>query len=762
MYSSYHLSILSDLTLGAILIFLWLARRNDRHALCWGAGHMLLGLTVLFWNLAPKSDIFQILSAICSVLTTASLVAGAQYFCGKRPFWWRNIALWGVLLLPSAATLGAPFPFFEYADAVSFSLALAFIWCAWRLLGRRTLTYRLLALLLALRALNLLVNAAIGLAHTDLQLFFVTAFILKVGSAFALIYAVVHENEESFLRILNGLGHGFLIRDSNGIIRFTSQKLLDHLGASHATQIIGQHVSSITPARYDGEVADWYRRVTTPGTQLPCIDERFYKRSDGTEFPADVLSVPYEERGHVFVISQVIDITERKAQEAERQRAAMLDEQTGLFNRSALRQLLGAILSCNTEDGQTTLLLLIDIDHFKRINDTLGHSIGDKLLKLVAERLKSLQASHDVLARFGGDEFALVVSEQAPSTAQENAESLARVILLALSKPFELDNFRITLKASVGIALGPEQGIDPESLLSAADAALYAAKDAGRNRFLVFNNEMVASSRNALMIDEALQNAITNKEFKLVYQPIVSARSRRLCKVEALLRWTTPSLGFVPPDRFIPIAEESGQIVEIGTWVLQEAARQARIWADQCEEPIRIAVNVSAAQLVDPDFLHIVNEAIKDSGATPAEIEIEMTERVLINEADSVVRVIEALHAKGLSTSLDDFGTGYSSLSYLTRFHLRTLKIDRAFVNGIEHDGRNLALVRAIIAMGHSLGMEIVAEGVETEAQAAILTELGCEYLQGYLFSRPVPAAELPGLERRPPLGTQAGSDTGK
>ncbi|WP_374511612.1 putative bifunctional diguanylate cyclase/phosphodiesterase [Niveibacterium sp.] len=280
-------------------------------------------------------------------------------------------------------------------------------------------------------------------------------------------------------------------------------------------------------------------------------------------------------------------------------------------------------------------------------------------------------------------------------------------------------------------------------MLSAADAALYAAKDKGRNRHEIFEERMGAKSRDALLIEEALQQAIANNEFQLVYQPIVEARSRRLAKVEALLRWRTPTLGAVTPDRFIPIAEDNGLIVDIGTWVMQEAARQAHVWSMRPEGPIRIAVNVSAAQLVDPDFIDVVDRAIAAAGATPSELEIEMTERVLINEAETVVRVIDTLHEKGLSTSLDDFGTGYSSLSYLTRFHLRTLKIDRAFVSGIDHDERSLALVRAIIAMGHSLGMTIVAEGVETETQANLLADLGCEYLQGYLFSPPVPADRL-------------------
>lgn len=748
MYTTIHLSLLADLTLGSILIFLWVVRRHDRHALYWGIGQIMLGIAAGIWSLHTLGTTALSLSAACCVIGISAYIAGTQHFCARPLRGFSNLAGWSMFFLLGSQLIVAG-QRLAYTMA-PLCIALAFAWCAWRLL-RRSKPYRIVAALFALRALNntVLAYASIsGASNTNIEFLFLLAFILKVATSLGLVHAVLHENDARIRSILNNLGHGFLIRDAEGIIRFASQKLTEFTANVSADQLIGQHISILAPSRTAEQTSAWFQHVTAPDTPQPCIDETLHRRQDGVEQPLEIISVPYEERGQMLVLSQIIDIRQRKEQEAALQRVAMLDESTDLFNRSALRQMLSALLASNA-NGQRVALLLIDLDHFRRINETLGHSVGDQLLLLVAARLKTLQGSHDILARFGGDEFVLVVPELEVANAQAQIEQFAQRILQALAQPFPLDPFRIALKASIGIAFGPAHGLDAETLLSAADTALHAAKDAGRNRYCLFEERMAASSRNALLIDEALQQAIVRDEFRLFYQPIVEARSRCLHKVEALIRWTTPALGFVPPDHFIPIAEESGQIVDIGTWVLQEAARQAAAWAGQAGAPVCISINVSAAQLTDPNFISLVNDALSHNGIAASTLEIEMTERVLIDEADTVVRVIEALHARGLSTSLDDFGTGYSSLSYLTRFHLRTLKIDRSFVNGVEHDERKLSLVRAIIAMGHSLGMEIVAEGVETEEQATILADLGCEYLQGYLFSRPVPAAELPGISLR-------------
>lgn len=740
MVATIHLSLLADLILGGMLIFLWLMRRGDRHALYWGSAQILLAVAAAVWSLRVLELWASVLIIGAGTLGMVCHVAGTLLFCGK-PILWRRQALGWITYACVQTLIAAAWPRLSHGLSL-LTLGAVLAWCGWQL-SRRKHPYKLLAITLWLRAATNVVFSLNMLMGTHLEGLFAIGFVLKLLASFGLIHAILADNQRRIFDVLNGLGHGFLIRDADGIVRFASEKLALSIGLAGAKEMVGQHITSLAYGRSKEEGAAWFQHVTAPDAPRPCIDEVVHQHRDGREVPLEVISVPFEDRGELHVLSQVIDISERKALEATRQRAAMLDDSTGLLNRFAFRQMLGDRLAASRGQDEVTIVLLIDIDHFKRVNDTLGHTVGDTLIKRVATRLQQLQLPHLALARFGGDEFALMFTEADPATAHDAAERFARAILLALHEPIPLSSFRISIKASIGIAFAPAHGLDPESVLSAADAAVYAAKDRGRNRHEFFDVRMGAKSRDALLIEEALQQAIANNEFQLVYQPIVDARSRRLVKVEALLRWRTPTLGFVGPDRFIPIAEDNGQIISIGTWVVQEAARQARAWHSRPEGPIRIAVNVSAAQLVDPDFIDVVDRAIADAGAAPTELEIEMTERVLINEADTVVRVIDTLHEKGLSTSLDDFGTGYSSLSYLTRFHLRTLKIDRAFVNCIDQDERSLALVRAIIAMGHSLGMSIVAEGVETENQARILAELGCEYLQGYLFSPPVPAEKL-------------------
>ncbi len=677
MVANIHLSMLADFILGTMLIFLWIIRRSDRHGLYWGGAQILLAVAAGIWGLGALDLWVSALIIAVGTLGLGGYVAGTLHFCGK-PIVWRHHALGWLTYAIVQTCVAAASPRLSHSLSIAM-LGVVLAWCGWQL-SRRRHPYLVLSITLWLRALTNLGFSVNMFTGSNLEWLFAIGFLLKIVASFGLIHAILAENQRRIFDVLNGLGHGFLIRDAEGIVRFASEKLAASIARGSAKEMVGQHINSLAYGRTKEEGAAWFRRVIAPDAPRPCIDEVVHQHRDGREVPLEIISVPFEDRGELHVLSQVIDISERKALEAARQRAAMLDESTGLLNRFAFRQMLGDRLAASRGQDEVTIVLLIDIDHFKRVNDTLGHTVGDTLIKRVATRLQQLQLPHLALARFGGDEFALMFTEADPATAHDAAEHFARTILLALHEPIPLSSFRISIKASIGIAFAPAHGLDPESVLSAANAAVYAAKDRGRNRHEFFDERMGAKSRDALLIEEALQQAIANNEFQLVYQPIVDARSRRLVKVEALLRWRTPTLGFVGPDRFIPIAEDNGQIISIGTWVVQEAARQARAWHSLPEGPIRIAVNVSAAQLVDPDFIDVIDRAIADAGAAPTELEIEMTERVLINEADTVVRVIDTLHEKGLSTSLDDFGTGYSSLSYLTRFHLRTLKIDRAFV----------------------------------------------------------------------------------
>ncbi|PLK49242.1 bifunctional diguanylate cyclase/phosphodiesterase [Uliginosibacterium sp. TH139] len=738
---STALSLSADLTLSSILIVLWLVRREDLYALLWGGGQILISLATLGGPvLALHSPSVRGLLMLCMVLGIAGYGFGTRHFCGL-PLHWRRGALVLAVLTPAMLVLATLSPALG-RNAAFLCLGGVLLWSALQL-RRCDRAYHLLALLLLLRAMLNLSGPLLLWLNDSIAPILALGFLLKTASSLGLIHAVLRESQALFRATIDGQGNGFLIRNEAGEILAANDKFAQLIGRQHAQELLGRNINDIASGRSAAKAHEWFLRVTAAGAQIPLISEDEYIIRDGQRLPVELISSPCRIRGQLSVLTQILDISQRKQQEQALVQAANIDPVTGLFNRPALQRHLQTALILSGQSASACSVLLIDLDHFRRINDTLGHSVGDELLRLVGQRLRKLAGSEDVLARFGGDEFVIVSSQLDLAAAEETATRLAQRILDDLRDPFELPPFRVAMAASIGIALSPAHGTDPENLLRAADSGMYAAKDSGRGRLKVFEEAFNTLARDALLIDEALQHAIARNEFRLVYQPIVEARSRKLSKVEALIRWSTPRLGFVGPDRFIPIAEESGLIVEIGCWVLQEATRQARSWADEAAGPICVSVNVSAAQLVDPDFLLLLREFLARSGAAPDELEIELTERVLIDEADTVIRVIDAVNAMGIGVSLDDFGTGYSSLSYLTRFHLQTLKIDRAFVNGIERSERNLALVRAIIAMGHSLGMKIVAEGVETEEQARMLTELGCEYLQGYLISRPVPAAEI-------------------
>jgi predicted signal transduction protein with EAL and GGDEF domain len=347
-----------------------------------------------------------------------------------------------------------------------------------------------------------------------------------------------------------------------------------------------------------------------------------------------------------------------------------------------------------------------------------------------------------LLGRYGSDEFVLVRAGLAAGAAQAMAAACGEQVLRALSRRFELAPHAITVSASIGVACYPGDGADAATLVRHADIAMHDVKKSGRGELRFFDPAMSAYARDALVIDGALRSAIAADELRLVYQPIVDARTGRMDKVEALLRWHSATLGVVGPDRFIPVAEDSDLITELGAWVLEQACRQLGAWRAQLPQRT-VSINVSARQLLDPGFIGMVEQALVQHGLAPRQLELELTERVLIGDGDQVRVALGRLRELGVSISLDDFGTGYSSLSYLTQFQINTLKIDRSFVTDMVASQRSNALVATIVAMGQSLGLQLVAEGVETAAQASALEAMGCHYLQGYHISRPVAAGQL-------------------
>jgi diguanylate cyclase (GGDEF)-like protein/PAS domain S-box-containing protein len=451
------------------------------------------------------------------------------------------------------------------------------------------------------------------------------------------------------------------------------------------------------------------------------------------------VSVVRDEQDEVCNYVQVFsDISSLKASEERLDYLAHHDPLTQLPNRLLLFARLEHALAVARREGGLLALLMFDLDRFKDINDSFGHLVGDQLLQQVAERIAARLRQADFFARLGGDEFTILLENL---TRLEDAARVAEELSLALATPFQLPNgIEVQCSASIGISLFPGYGDNGEALLQQADAAMYRAKSEGRGRFQYYSSSMTDAARDRISIDARLRRAIKQGELLLHYQPQLDLATGRIVGAEALVRWQDPVEGLVPPARFIPIAEETGLIRELGTWVLYEACRQGRAWLDAGMPSLRLAVNVSAQQIRHGQFDQVVENALAATGFPPECLELELTESVLMEAHAEISKLLNRLRARKIRIAIDDFGTGYSSLAYLKRFPLDVLKIDKGFVDGLVHDRDDLAITLAIISMARALGFKVLAEGVEEAAQLMILQEHGCDLYQGYFFSKPLPA----------------------
>lgn len=465
-------------------------------------------------------------------------------------------------------------------------------------------------------------------------------------------------------------------------------------------------------------------------------------RKDGSKIwlRASVRAVHGADGSLLYYVGAAEDITERKTAEEQVQFLAYYDALTGLPNRALFRDRLGKALASARRRAEKVALLFLDLDRFKTINDSLGHSVGDLLLKEVAERLKKCGREQDTLARLGGDEFVVVLT--AVKDAADVAVAADR-ILKAMTEEFTVQGQLLNVSCSLGISMFPDNGSDPETLVKNADAAMYCAKEQGRNNFQFFTQEMNVRAVERLTLERSLRLALERAELFLVYQPQVDLATGGIIGAEALLRWRHPELGLVPPGKFIPIAENSGLIMPIGEWVLRTACAQARQWQDEGLPPLPIAVNVSALQFRQDRFLHVIQSVLDETGLAPQYLELELTEGLLLSNGDLTLSVLQELKRMGLKLSIDDFGTGYSSLSYLKHFPVYKLKIDRSFVQAMTVDSDGAAITGTIILMGKSLNLRVIAEGVENEEQMSFLRAHNCDEIQGYYFSRPLAAADF-------------------
>jgi len=485
--------------------------------------------------------------------------------------------------------------------------------------------------------------------------------------------------------------------------------------------------------------------VATSGRPIPFFEQTAANR-DGASRTLLTTKVPVRDpAGEVVRIVHVsLDITERKLAEEQARHLALHDALTGLPNRAYLNEALHRALARAVRGGHRIALHLIDLDRFKEVNDTLGHPAGDALLVEVAARMACCVREGDTLARMGGDEFAILQDGLADAG---EAASMAQRLLGALAEPIRMAGHEVASGASIGVVLGPGDGTDVSELIRHADLALYRAKGDGRNLARFYEPTMNAQLRDRLELEQALRAALAAGSFELHYQPKYRLADESMTGVEALVRWRHPERGLVPPDRFIALAEDTGLIVQLGDWVLCEAARQARRLLDLGLAPGRFAVNLSPEQLRRQDVVATVREALTGAGVSPEMLELELTESVLVRDAEHALRVMRDLKALGVRLALDDFGTGYSALAYLQRFPFDTIKIDRGFIAALDEPGGSaFRIVEAVVRLAHGLGLSVVAEGVETQSQRDALHAIGCDQVQGYLYSRPVEAAKLLGL----------------
>jgi len=433
------------------------------------------------------------------------------------------------------------------------------------------------------------------------------------------------------------------------------------------------------------------------------------------------------------------DITDRVEAGQHVHQLAYFDSLTGLPNRTLLHERIHQAVAQAERRQEQLCVMFLDLDHFKNVNDTLGHRVGDQLLVQAALRMQATVRTQDTVARLGGDEFILLL----PDTSARGSVRVANKLLQAISQPITLAGHDLSMTPSIGVAIYPDDGVDADTLLQHADAAMYRAKNSGRNGFQFYINSMQADAARALLLDNDLRRALERAQLHLHYQPQVSLRTGQVVGVEALLRWTHPELGSISPVEFIPIAEGNGQILPIGEWVLRSAMQQASAWALAALPAMTVAVNLSAVQFRQPHLVQRVASILAEEAVPAGVLKLELTESVAQQDPANATITMEQLHQRGVQLSIDDFGTGYSSLSYLKRFKANQLKIDKSFVQDITHDADDLAIVRAIISLARSLGLSTIAEGVETQAQLDVLRQLDCDEVQGYLFCKPLPADAL-------------------
>jgi len=545
----------------------------------------------------------------------------------------------------------------------------------------------------------------------------------------------LEKSNQMFRVFMQNLPALALIKDINSNYLFANQHASDVLQIPIET-ILGANTSALFPPDIASKFEDMHRQSLTSGK---AIQKTFaLRRDDGPETHWIVTTFPLwdekDARHHVGVIA--IDITEQKKAEEALVHQANYDSVTGLANRNLLKERLKQAFSECRRNQWTFTIAFIDVDNFKRVNDSLGHSAGDELIRMLGQRLSICIRDTDTIARVGGDEFVILLNNQA---IDENYHAVLGRIREELKQPFIIGGTPITATCSIGLATFPRDGDNAETLLANADSAMYMAKANGRNNYQFYAKEMNASLGEHLALEQDLWYALERNELILHYQPQINIATGEIIGIEALIRWQHPKLGMVPPQMFISIAEDNGLIIPIGQWVLETACMQNRILQDAGLKPVRVAVNLSARQLGQKNLIQMVRDTLLKTGLHASYLELEITESMIMHNVEDAIVILSHIHDLGVELSLDDFGTGYSSLSYLKRFPINRLKIDKSFIRDIATDPNDAIIACTIIALAHSMQLHVVAEGVETQDQWDFLKQNQCDEIQGYYFSKPLP-----------------------
>jgi len=558
--------------------------------------------------------------------------------------------------------------------------------------------------------------------------------------------AQLRESEKRFRDVAESAGEFIWETDARQIYRYLSERAGDVFGRP-VEELTGTSVFEHVPP----EDLDALRRrigeQTSAGRPFRQIELRILRPNGKLRWLSlsgkPVVDASGRNTGGLRGTAE--DITQRKQSEARIEHLAYHDSLTGLPNRFALSARLAQSLADARRNGQQLAVMIIDLDHFKTINDSLGHDIGDQLLIAVSQRLRLVLRDTDTVARLGGDEFVIAIPG---ITAPEDAARVAEKVIEVVGEPLMLAGHALHTSPSIGIGIFPTDGLDTDALMKSADTAMYYAKQHGRNGYHFFTAAMNAAATERLLLETQLRASIQRNELHLLYQPQVQLSTGRIVGMEALARWNHPERGSIAPDKFIPVAEETGLIIPLGAWVLEEACRQAALWDAQGLPPLRMAVNLSTYQFRDRDLVRHIDDILRRTGLPADRLELEITESAMMENSEQTAEVLRSIGSLGIHLAIDDFGTGFSSLAYLKRFPLDRLKIDRSFIMDLEQDTNDLAITEGIIMLARSLGLAVIAEGIETPTQLDILRSFGCGEGQGYLFGRPMLAEELGNLLR--------------